>query len=1069
MSSLEQQQMNNNSHDRFWRSIDELSQTPEVLEQLQREFPDANIQDVSGLSRRQFTRLMAASLALAGASLTGCRRWPEQVVRPQSERTEGFLPGVPEYFATQFELGGVATGVLAKSVDGRPIKIEGNDLHPFSNGAAGVFAQASILELYDPDRTRGYIYRPANAPNPNGEVEQENEPKKATLNSKETFQNFITPHFAALKKRNGRGLHVLAQSTSSPTYARLRREFQLTFPDARWHVYQPLDRNLEHAGSKMAFDRVVRPQFQLQNAATIVSLDCDLLGLHPGHQRWCRDWAASRNPNGGSFSRMWVFESRYTVTGAAADIRQTILPSQMLALVQSIAAGLGLDVGLQRGGDTNDFLKPVDQLVAKLQQSGSKSLLIAGSSQPAEVHALVHAINQHLGCVDTTVTYTPEPLAESKSDVESMAELVGALKGSAAETLLILGGNPVYDCPADLKLELQGNRRLTSIHLSLFDNETAQQCTWHAPASHYLESWNDGRAWDGTYGIGQPLIYPLFDGISDIELLTMAMGNPVENGMDLVRETARVQFKIEPDKQWNRLLHDGVLTGSEFEAVEVTLRELPQVGETEAPSEPTTDEGEATRTSRHDFEICFVPDSSTYDGRFANNGWLQELPDSLTKLTWDNAALISKQDADAHGLANGDAISIEIDADKKLAGIPILIQPGQTPGSIGLSLGYGRQTGVIAKDVGVNVGEIRTSTNRFFAKGAKIAKTGKHHKLACTQEHHLVDAVGMAGRKFRVGEKASPGSLVRETTLHAHQQDPHAAHSAFHVPKAAPMFNQPDNFDTPSSWGMSIDLNSCVGCNACVVACQAENNIPIVGKVNVLQNREMHWLRIDRYFKGEVNSPDVVHVPMACAHCEDAPCEQVCPVAATVHDTEGLNAMVYNRCVGTRYCANNCPYKVRRFNYFDYHASRPKAPAQPWFNIPDQQPEKEISELEQMVFNPEVSVRMRGVMEKCTYCVQRISAARIQARNEHAKGKRDQADLQDGEVVTACQQSCPTQAIRFGDLNDTSSSVSQAHRDDRAYSMLEETNIKPRTRFLTKIRNVDVSGDLTEDANHGPG
>ncbi len=359
---------------------------------------------------------------------------------------------------------------------------------------------------------------------------------------------------------------------------------------------------------------------------------------------------------------------------------------------------------------------------------------------------------------------------------------------------------------------------------------------------------------------------------------------------------------------------------------------------------------------------------------------------------------------------------------------------------------------------------MRTAGKRFFAN-AKITKTDKRHKLACTQEHHLVDAVGMAGRTFRVGEKAKPGALVRETTLSAHQQNPHAVHAGFHVPPAAPMFNQPDKFNSPSSWGMSIDLNACVGCNACVVACQSENNIPIVGKANVLQNREMHWLRIDRYFKGEVDSPDVVHVPVACAHCEDAPCEQVCPVAATVHDTEGLNAMVYNRCIGTRYCANNCPYKVRRFNYFDFHSSKPKVPAQPWLDIPDQQPKQEISELEQMVFNPEVTVRMRGVMEKCTYCVQRISQARISARNEHAKGKRETSTLADGEVVTACQQACPTQAIRFGDLNNSNSEVSQAHQDDRAYAMLEETNIKPRTRFLAKVRNVKEPEQATNE--HG--
>lgn len=1043
--------------DRFWRSIDELSQTPEVLDQLRREFPDATKMDLSGLSRRQFTRLMAASLALAGASITGCRRWPEQVVRPQSERTEGFLPGVAEHFASQFELGGVATGILAKSVDGRPIKIEGNELHPFSNGAAGVFAQASILELYDPDRTRGYVYRPANAPEVDSLSNDDSKTPSATENSRETFENYLKPLLAAMQKQNGRGLHVLAQASDSPTFTRMRKTFESKFPSARWHVYQPLDRDYEFEGSKVAFGQAVRPQFQLKNARTIVCLDADILGTHPGHQRWCRDWASGRDPESQEYSRLWSFETGYSITGAAADIRQTILPSQVLGLVQAIATGLGVNSkpGFQPVSDSNGLANRVDQLIAELRQSGSSSLLIAGPTQPPEVHALVHAVNQSLGCIETTVTYTAEPQAENKSSVQAIEDLAGALKGKSVELLLILGGNPVYDCPADVKLALQGNSKLTSIHLGLFDNETAKQCTWHAPAAHFLESWQDGRAWDGTYSIGQPLIYPLFDGMSEVELLSMAIGQPVENGMSLVHETAREQFRIETDKQWNRLLHDGVLADSQYEVVELPQANLPNFAKNAEINDG--------------FEICFVPDSSTYDGRFANNGWLQELPDPLTKLTWDNAALISKQDADQHGLSNGDVISIEVSSETRLGEVSVLIQPGQTPGAISLPMGYGRQTGLIAQGVGTNVYNIRTAANRYTTTGAKISRTGKHHKLACTQEHHLVDAIGRWGHEKRVGKPAKPGMLVRETTLHQHQQDPHAVHSEFHVPKAAPMFNQPEQFDSPSAWGMSIDLNACVGCNACVVACQAENNIPIVGKVNVLQNREMHWLRIDRYFKGDVESPDVVHVPMACAHCEDAPCEQVCPVAATVHDTEGLNAMVYNRCVGTRYCANNCPYKVRRFNYFDYHASNPKAPAQPWMAVPDQQQNQEVTELEQMAFNPEVSVRMRGVMEKCTYCVQRISAARINARSEHAKGNRDHAGLDDGEVVTACQQACPTQAIRFGDLNDKDSAVSQAHQDDRAYSMLEETNIKPRTRFLAKIRNVEANDSAAEEANHGHG
>ncbi len=443
-----------------------------------------------------------------------------------------------------------------------------------------------------------------------------------------------------------------------------------------------------------------------------------------------------------------------------------------------------------------------------------------------------------------------------------------------------------------------------------------------------------------------------------------------------------------------------------------------------------------------------------HDGRFANNGWLQELPDPLTKLTWGNAALVAERDADRFGLENGDLIRIEMEDGLQLEGIPVLIQPGQAPGAIALPLGYGRRTGHIANGVGTDVYPVRSSAARYGAPGARIHRTGYREKLACTQDHHLIDPVGRFGRDKRVGPPAGPGLLVRETTLERFRQDPQALQAGFHVPPPAPLFDPPREYDTPNAWGMSIDLNACVGCNACVIACQSENNIPIVGKQNVLQSREMHWLRIDRYFKGDTESPAVVHVPVACAQCEDAPCEQVCPVAATVHDTEGLNAMVYNRCVGTRYCANNCPYKVRRFNYFDYHASDPRHPPQPWLGIPDQQQASEISELEQMVFNPEVSVRMRGVMEKCTYCVQRISAARIRARAEHAQGRRDAPTLVDGEVVTACQQVCPTRAIRFGDLNDPGSEVARAQADPRAYAMLEETNIKPRTRYLARIRNV---------------
>jgi len=1061
MSPVNNNPTDSQRHDaRYWRSIDALVSTPEFIERMRQEFPDANPRELTQLGRRQFTKLMAASLALAGVTLSGCRRWPEQQIRPQSSTTEGFLPGVAEHFATQFELGGVATGILAKSVDGRPVKIEGNGLHPFSQGAASVFAQASILELYDPDRTRGYTWR-SDATAGNGDpTDSSASGETGRVVSRESFESVMSSNFAALAKTKGRGLHVLAQSNSSPTFAQLRQKFQTAFPESRWHVYQSLDRDAEFAGSRVAFGKVVRSQYQLQNARTIVCLDADLLGMHPGNLRWSRDWAAGRDPNSGVYSRLWIFEAGYSVTGAAADVRQTLLPTAMPGLVRAIAGGLGLH---SETSSLESSLQPiVDQVVAELKSSGSHSLLVAGPSQTPEVHAWVHAIHQHLGSAGTTVSYCDEPQVEKKSCVDAFAELSGALRGGAVDTLLILDGNPVYDCPADLRLELTGspNRRVTSIHLGLYENETAQQCTWHAPIAHFLESWGDGRAWDGTYGVQQPLIHPLFDGISAIELLSLATGQAVKDGLELVRTTAREQFRMTDDRAWQTLLHDGALPDSQFAAVTTSSATLPTIDQ---------DGRQAGSLSHDGFEVCFVGDYSTWDGRFSNNGWLQELPDPLTKLTWDNAALISKQDADRLQLSNGDGISVRLGDGAWLPEIPVLIQPGQTPGAISLSLGYGRQTGHISSGVGIDIGVLRTSKNRYFVRGAAVTKTGKWTELACTQEHHLMDAVGEWGMRVRVGERDKPGTLVRETTLQKHRQDPHAVHASFHSPKPAPMFDAPDQFNTPSAWGMSIDLNKCTGCNGCVIACQSENNVPIVGKVNVLKNREMHWLRIDRYFKGEVDSPDVVHVPVACAQCESAPCEQVCPVAATVHDTEGLNAMVYNRCVGTRYCANNCPYKVRRFNYFDYHASNPRAPAQPWLGIPDEQTAKIVPELVQMGFNPEVSVRMRGVMEKCTYCVQRISNARIQARNEYAEGKRPGPDLADGEVVTACQQACPTQAIQFGNLNDANTEVSRSHHDNRAYAMLEELNIKPRTRYLARIRNGaggTGSGNERSD-NHG--
>jgi molybdopterin-containing oxidoreductase family iron-sulfur binding subunit len=1031
--------IDNSTVDRFWRNLDEQASSLESVERSRADIPEAASRQWEGIDRRQFSRLMAASLALAGATISGCRRWPVQHVRPQVTTTEGSLPGVPEYFATIFELGGVATGILAKSMDGRPIKIEGNSAHPFSLGAAGVFAQASVLELYDPERSREYVYRPSNGSIVSSEKTQKSTP--ALRQTRQEFEKLMAGHFADLRKRQGAGLHFLSQSTSSPTYSRLRGQIQTAFPKSTWHRYDPIDRDNELAGAKLAFGQAVRCQYHLDQASTIVCLSADLLGSHPGHQRWCRAWARGRQPDSKSFNRLIAVESGYSITGAAADIRQPLRPSQIANLVAYIVGRMGLVTATQELDESTRLW--ADGLLHELQTAGAGSLLVAGPALSPEMYACVHAINYQLGCFGRTVTFTEEPLGEGKESVDSLGELCGALRGGTVDSLIILDGNPVYDAPAKLQLELSSPRpdkSLISLYLGLYDNETSRRCTWHVPAAHSLESWGDGRAWDGIYSIQQPLIQPLYDGMSAIELMSLINGQAVANGLELVRQTARATFHIDDEARWQTLLHDGVLPDSQFQTINVRqplVRDL------------------APRLEDTGFEVCFVQDTKTYDGRFANNGWLQELPDPLTKLTWGNAALISKADADQLKISNGDEIKIEFGSELVLTGIPALIQPGQASGCVSISVGYGRSCGHIANNVGTDVYPMRSGQERFVAGGAKICKTGRQQQLAVTQDHHLIDRVGEAGRNYRVGDRHQPGSLVRETTLRQHHLDSHGVHRPFHIPQPAPMFDPPNSYNTPHSWGMAIDLNSCIGCSACVVACQAENNIPIVGKENVIRNREMHWIRIDRYFKGDVGSPDVVHVPVACAHCEDAPCEQVCPVAATLHDSEGLNSMVYNRCVGTRYCSNNCPYKVRRFNYFDYHALDPKAPARPWMKIPDQQTDEATSRVKQLAFNPDVTVRMRGVMEKCTYCVQRLTQARHHAKLELANGQRDTSILRDGEVVTACQQACPTNAISFGDLNDKGSHVSTAHNDARAYAMLGELNIKPRTQYLARIRNVE--------------
>jgi len=985
----------------YWRSLDELAASPEVREMAAREFPGEVWESIPPATRRQFLKIMGASLALAG--LTSCR-WPVEEIVPLAHRPEGRDPGVPLSFATAMELAGAAAGLVVTSFDGRPIKVEGNPAHPDSRGAAPAMAQAAVLELYDPDRSRRVILREGGGEYP-----------KAW----EDFRRFAADHFAALGRRGGRGLAVLAGESSSPTLLRLRERFQSTFPEAAWVEYEPVSRDAERAALRSAFGRVVRPLLHLDRARVVACFDADPLLEPPTGVRYAGDFAHARRPERGrDMVRLYAVEPRPSITGAAADARLAVgharVGAVLLAVARTLAASHGLRLAGAAGGPsaglTADEQAFVRRLAADLSAGGADAVVIAGRTQPPEVHVLAAALNAALGAAGRTVDYLGEPLPERPSHAEALARLAGRLEAGEIDTLVILGGNPVYTAPAVLDL----GRRLaavpTSIHLSLYRDETSRLCRWHLPAAHFLESWGDGRAWDGTLTTVQPLIRPLYEGRSAIELVAMLLGAEPAKGYDEVRTTFRGLLAGKDfERAWRRALRDGVVAGTAWRPVRVAVRS----GETGRAAAAIARRAAAAGG----LELVAAADRKVHDGRFANNGWLQELPDPITKITWDNALELSPATAGRLGVAADDVVRVE--ANGKAVELPVAIVPGQADGTLSVGLGYGRTAaGKVGDGVGTGVAVLLPPAGAAAIPGVTVRPTGRTHRLACTQDHWAIDAVGFEARLERVPE------LFREASLDEYLANPdlireETAH--------APLFSLwKEHTYEGDQWGMAIDLGSCIGCNACVVACQAENNIPIVGREQVLNGREMHWIRIDRYFRGGPEHPGIVFQPIPCMQCENAPCEQVCPVAATQHSRDGLNEMVYNRCVGTRYCSNNCPYKVRRFNFFNYH--------------------KGLSDIAKMGLNPEVTVRSRGVMEKCTYCVQRIEAARITA-------KKAERPIRDGEIVTACQQTCPTRAIVFGNLNDPESEVSRLRESNRAYAMLAELNVRPRTHYLAKIGN----------------
>ena len=1023
----------------YWRSVEHAAGSARIDALLADEFAHYDPDELAGMPRRRFLKLMAASMALAGLTLTGCRRWPQEQLAPYTHRPDGRLPGRAERYATVMELAGVGAGVLATSYDGRPIKIEGNPQHPYSLGATSSLAQASVLDLYDPARSRTPMRRGADG-------------QQMTQRWSDALAA-LTAHFESLREGNGEGFVVLSEASSSLATAALRDRLEQSLPAMRWLEYEPLGRDNELAGADSAFGQIVRTHLHLDRAQIIVSLEADLLAGHPASLRYARDWAAGRRAADGiagqqRMNRMYAFESAYSLTGASADMRVPIPSATIASVAQAVLSMLRTGAypsfasALFSAYEHVALRQTVDALVRDLQAHRGRSVVVAGAGQPGEVHALAHVINHELGNFGSTVTFTPEPHADRLSHAGAIMDLSRLMKAGKVSTLLMLGGNPVYDAPADADFAGALAAIPTSIHLSLYNNETSQRCAWHVPRAHYLECWSDARAWDGTATVGQPLIQPLFEGRSVVQMLDLVRGEAESDGLATVRDAyADLIGRANFEHDWRQALHDGVVSGTALKPV--TPRLIIENVNTGA----LRDVGD---------ELTFQRDARVYDGRFANNGWLQELPDPLTKLTWDNALLMSVRQAGEMGVNTGDMV--RIDTATGSAAIPVYVMPGQAYGSVALAVGYGRTgAGPVGDGVGFNAYVLRSSDAlRGFTRADITPLPRRKHRLAMTQDHHLIDAVGFAGRKKRIGEKGAPGKIIHEGTFEQYVANPSSVHYDEHGDFNLQLWEPPHAFNDPHAWGMTIDMNACMGCGACVVSCKAENNIPIVGKDQVLMGREMHWLRIDRYFKGSPTDPNpqVVHQPMMCVHCENAPCEQVCPVAATVHDTEGLNTMVYNRCIGTRYCSNNCPYKVRRFNYFDYHSKMAKQAAEPWLGFPDTQQAHQVNDLTKMVFNPEVTVRMRGVMEKCSYCVQRIADAKRAARNDFTLGRRDSELLRDGEVVTACQSACPTQAIVFGNLNDPTSEVHRLQRrNPRAYKVLEDLNTRPRKPHLAKLRN----------------
>jgi len=1009
----------------YWKSLAELEQSPEFLELAAREFAAPLDQEPpNSPGRRRFMQVMGASMALAG--LDACR-WREDKILPLSRRPEGTIPGSSRYFATAMELNGNAVGLYASSYDGRPIKIEGNPAHPDSLGAAAAFHQATVLGLYDPDRSDSVVTGAGAA---------------RKVSSWAEFGKALGEVLGALRTSGGAGLRVLAERSSSPSLAEQKRRLLAAFPQAKWSTYEPTAYDGPRAGSVLAFGKAYRSHYAFDAARIVVTLDADVVHpTFPAGLANARALTKNRAPEAAEMNRVYAIESCVTLTGGISDHRLAVKATLIKPVVAFLDAAISAkanplpELGAAQDKPAAEFLK--DEKVAKfldgvatdLLANIGHSVIVAGQHQPAEVHALVHRLNAVLGNVGRTVFYTEDTGADGQSDVAALKALTDELNGGKVETLLILGGNPVFTAPADLAFGDALAKAKSSIHLSLYEDETSQRSSWHLPAAHYLESWGDALSWNGTLSIVQPLIAPLHGGKSALEVVALFAGSTEPKPLELVRAG---HPELASEHAWRKALASGVVDGSAAAHAEPKLKAMGKVALVEAELGPLGG-------GNGKLELVFSIDPKLIDGRYANNAWLQELPESMTKLTWDNAVMISPRTAKELGVSDADSVTLSV-GNRQIT-LLALIAPGHADGSLRITLGHGRTAaghvgGLVSENidpVGANAYAVRSSEGYEIATGVSVQSHGTvSYRVSSTQDIYTVGEIGQQGTQERLP------ALVREGTIEEFKKDPKFVDQIVEHNPLLSLWVPPVSYDG-HKWGMSIDLNKCIGCSACVTACQAENNIPVVGKENVAKGREMLWLRVDRYYKGEPEDAEVSFQPIPCQQCENAPCEQVCPVGATMHSHEGLNDMVYNRCIGTRYCSNNCPYKVRRFNYFNYNLDTigvtPYTPA-----------DDPKAKVKAMVFNPEVTVRSRGVMEKCTFCVQRIQNVKIKAKNV----KRP---IEDGEIKTACQQTCPTGAIVFGDLNDEKAQVTALQRLPRSYALLGELNNKPRVQYLARIKN----------------